>query len=230
MTGVQTCALPIFLGKANISLLRIPTLYSKFQGAFGLRSDVATFLVGLIVVALIIAILWWFFNTELGYSLRATGNNVHMIRAMGVDTDSMFMIGLVISNALIGLAGSLIAQKQSFADIGMGTGTIVIALASVIIGEVLFGRNTVLRHMISVFLGSIVYRIIISLILEIDFSVSLFGVSFDIAVEPTDLKLFTAILVAAALSLPVLSKRIQARKALTTRNEAKKEGPANAGN
>ena len=108
--------------------------------------------------------------------------------------------------------------------------SIVIALASVIIGEVLFGRNTVLRHMISVFLGSIVYRIIISLILEIDFSVSLFGVSFDIAVEPTDLKLFTAILVAAALSLPVLSKRIQARKALTTRNEAKKEGPANAGN
>ena len=229
MTGLYSVNLRV-LGKANISLLRIPTLYSKFQGAFGLRSDVATFLVGLIVVALIIAILWWFFNTELGYSLRATGNNVHMIRAMGVDTDSMFMIGLVISNALIGLAGSLIAQKQSFADIGMGTGTIVIALASVIIGEVLFGRNTVLQHMVSVFLGSIVYRIIISLILEIDFSVSLFGVSFDIAVEPTDLKLFTAILVAAALSLPVLSKRIQARKALTTRNEAKKEGPANAGN
>ena len=101
MTGLYSVNLRV-LGKANISLLRIPTLYSKFQDAFGLRADVATFFVGLIAVALIIAVLWWFFNTELGYSLRATGNNVHMIRAMGVDTDSMFMIGLVISNALIG--------------------------------------------------------------------------------------------------------------------------------
>ncbi len=227
MTGLYSINLRV-LGKANISLLRIPTMYSKFQGVSGVGSSAATFAVGLAAVTLIVVILWWFFNTELGYSLRATGNNVNMIRAMGVDTDTMFMIGLIISNALIGLGGALIAQKQSYADIGMGTGTIVIALASVIIGEVLFGRNSVLQHMISVFLGSIVYRIIISLILEIDFTVPLFGRSFEIAVEPTDLKLFTAILVAAALSLPVLSKRIQARRALSARGEPKEEGAADA--
>lgn len=228
MTGLYSINLRV-LGKANISLLRIPTIYSKFEALTSLDSRTSTFLVGLLVVIAIVGILWWFFNTELGYSLRATGNNVHMIRAMGVDTDSMFMIGLVLSNALIALAGALIAQKQSYADIGMGTGTIVIALASVIIGEVLFGRASVLQHMISVFLGSIMYRIIISLILEIDFTVNLFGMSFDVSVEPTDLKLFTAILVAFALSLPVLKQSIGASKVTVAKIENNDgEGSANA--
>lgn len=220
MTGLYSVNLRV-LGKANISLLRIPTMYTRFEKFFGVSSSISTFAVGLIVIALLVTILWWFFNTEVGYSLRATGNNVNMIRAMGVDTDTMFMIGLVISNAIIALAGALIAQKQSYADIGMGTGTIVIALASVIIGEVLFGKKSVFQHMVSVFLGSIVYRIIISLILEIDFTVTLFKHKFEIAVEPTDLKLFTAILVAAALSLPILSKRLNARKAMNGRGGAK---------
>jgi len=227
MTGLYSVNLRV-LGKANISLLRIPTMYTRFEKFFGVSSSISTFAVGLIVIALLVTILWWFFNTEVGYSLRATGNNVNMIRAMGVDTDTMFMIGLVISNAIIALAGALIAQKQSYADIGMGTGTIVIALASVIIGEVLFGKKSVFQHMVSVFLGSIVYRIIISLILEIDFTVTLFKHKLEIAVEPTDLKLFTAILVAAALSLPILSKRLNARKAMNGRGGAK--GAADAAN
>jgi putative ABC transport system permease protein len=84
-----------------------------------------------------------------------------MIRAMGVDMDKMFMIGLIIGNAMIGLAGALIAQNQSYADIGMGTGTIVIGLASVIIGEVLFGKRICLPAMVSILIGSIAYRIII---------------------------------------------------------------------
>jgi putative ABC transport system permease protein len=158
-------------------------------------SKASTFILGLLIVAIIIFILWWFLNTELGYSVRATGNNVYMIRAMGVDTDSMFMIGLIIGNAVIGLAGAIIAQKQSYADIGMGTGTIVIGLASVIIGEVLFGKKGVLQHMASIVLGSIVYRIIISLILEIDFEIHLGKIIIPISVEPTDLKLFTSIIV-----------------------------------
>lgn len=211
MTALYSINLRV-MGKANISLLRMDTVYTKIGGFLGLDKGVTPIVVGLIFVVLIIFLLWWFFNTELGYSIRATGNNLYMIRAMGVNTDSMIMIGLVISNALVGLAGSMIAQSQNYADIGMGTGTIVIGLASVIIGEVLFGQNTVLRHMISVVLGSILYRIIISLVLEIDFTIQLGKISIPFSVEPTDLKLFTSIIVAFALSLPIIKKSIQDKK------------------
>ena len=123
------------------------------------------------------------------------------------------MIGLIIGNAMIGLAGALIAQNQSYADIGMGTGTIVIGLASVIIGEVLFGKRNVFQHMVSILLGSIAYRIIISLVLEIDFKIKIAGLIIPISVEPTDLKLFTSVIVAFALSLPVI-KQLSAGKKL----------------
>ena len=212
MTALYSINLRI-LGKANISLLRMDTVFTKFENRLNASSKASTFILGLLIVAIIIFILWWFLNTELGYSVRATGNNVYMIRAMGVDTDSMFMIGLIIGNALIGLAGAIIAQKQSYADIGMGTGTIVIGLASVIIGEVLFGKKGVLQHMASIVLGSIVYRIIISLILEIDFEIHLGKIIIPISVEPTDLKLFTSIIVIIALSLPVIKQHRASKKA-----------------
>ena len=212
MTALYSINLRI-LGKANISLLRMDTVFTKFESMLHTASKASTFILGLLIVAIIIFILWWFLNTELGYSVRATGNNVYMIRAMGVDTDSMFMIGLIIGNALIGLAGAIIAQKQSYADIGMGTGTIVIGLASVIIGEVLFGKKGVLQHMVSIVLGSIVYRIIISLILEIDFEIHLGKIVIPISVEPTDLKLFTSIIVIIALSLPVIKQHRDSKKA-----------------
>jgi putative ABC transport system permease protein len=170
----------------------------------------------LIFAIAVIILLWWFLNTELGYSVRATGNNVYMIRAMGVDTDKMFMIGLIIGNAMIGLAGALIAQNQSYADIGMGTGTIVIGLASVIIGEVLFGKRKCLQHMVFHITRSIAYRIIISLVLEIDFKIKIAGLIIPISVEPTDLKLFTSVIVAFALSLPVIKQLSAGKKASKT--------------
>lgn len=211
MTAMYSINLRI-MGKANISLLRLDTIYSKFGDWFGIGKKFITISVGLLIVAIFIILLWWFFNTELGYSIRATGNNIYMIRAMGVNTDHMIMIGLVIGNALVAFSGGLIAQNQSYADIGMGTGTIVIGLASVIIGEVLFGKDSVLRHMISVVLGSVVYRIIIALILEIDFTITIGSLEIPVTVEPTDLKLFTSILVAIALSLPMIKSGIQERR------------------
>ena len=212
MTGLYSINLRV-LGKANISLLRIDTIFTKFENAFMVSSRASSFAVGFIFIAIVIVLLWWFLNTEIGYSMRATGNNVYMIRAMGVDTDTMFMTGLVIGNALISLAGAIIAQKQSYADIGMGTGTIVIGLASVIIGEVLFGATSVQRNMISIVLGSIVYRIIISLILEIDFKITLGQTVIPVSVEPTDLKLFTSIIVVIALSLPLIKQKKDSKKA-----------------
>ncbi len=212
MTALYSINLRV-LGKANISLLRLDTIYSAIEKMFSTDNRASTLIVGLICVFLVILIIWWFLNTELGLSMRATGNNTQMIRSLGVDTDTMFMFGLIIGNALIAFSGALIAQKQSYADIGMGTGTIVIGLASVIIGEVLFGKRSVLQHIIAVLLGSVIYRIIISLILEIDFEIQLGGHVYPISVEPTDLKLFTAILVTIALSLPVIKQRFASRKA-----------------
>lgn len=212
MTGLYSINLRV-LGKANISLLRIDTIFTKFENVFKVGSRASSFAVGFIFIAIVILLLWWFLNTEIGFSMRATGNNVYMIRALGVNTDTMFMTGLVIGNALISLAGAIIAQKQSYADIGMGTGTIVIGLASVIIGEVLFGATSVQRNMISIVLGSIAYRIIISLILEINFKITLGQTVIPISVEPTDLKLFTSIIVVIALSLPLIKQKRDSKKA-----------------
>ena len=129
-----------------------------------------------------------------------TGYNPQMIRAQGVDTNIMLLIGLFFSNALVAVAGALVAQSNGFADVGMGVGTIVIGLASVIIGEVLFGTRSFKNSLISVILGSIVYRLVIAIVLQM-------------GMPPNDLKLFTAVLVAIALSLPMVKGKFQSRKA-----------------
>jgi putative ABC transport system permease protein len=186
------------MGKANVSLLRLDTVYTALESA-GLSGRNAVIVLGLISVILVIAILYWFFGTEIGSAIRATGNNPRMIRAQGVSTDKMIIIGLVISNGLVAFAGALIAQDQSFADIQMGIGSIVIGLASVIIGEVLFGTRNFMNTLISLVLGAVLYRIIIAIVLML-------------GLEPTDLRLFTAISVAVALSLPVFKDYLKAFK------------------
>ena len=145
--------------------------------------------VGTVCALAVISVLYWFFGTELGSAIRATGNNEHMVRAQGINTDNMKILGLVISNGLIALSGALIAQSQSFADIQMGTGAIVIGLASLIIGEVLFGKGGFYKRLVAIILGAVVYRVIIALVLKM-------------GMPSNDLKLFTAITVAVALSLP----------------------------
>ncbi|MDF2986878.1 MAG: transporter permease [Eubacterium sp.] len=177
------------MGKANVSLLRMDTVYTPFT-KLGLDTTSAVIVLGFICVAAVVGILYWFFGTELGSAIRATGDNPHMVRAQGINTNVMKIVGLVISNGLVAISGALIAQSQSFSDVQMGTGSIVIGLASVIIGEVLFGKKNFFSRLISLVLGAITYRIIIALVLKL-------------GMPANDLKLFTAITVAVALALPV---------------------------
>lgn len=177
------------LGKANLSLLRLKTVYTPFSN-LGLDRNNSVIILGLICVTAVVSILYWFFGTEIGCAIRATGNNPHMARAQGINTNTAKILGLIISNGLVAISGALIAQSQSFADVQMGAGSIVIGLASVIIGEVLFGKKNFYSRLISLVLGAITYRIIIALVLKM-------------GMPANDLKLFTAITVALALALPV---------------------------
>ncbi|HBZ58986.1 MAG TPA: ABC transporter permease [Sutterella sp.] len=199
MIGLYSVNLHV-MGKANVSLLRVDTVFTFFTDSLGMNDDIATLVVGLIAVLAVGFFLYWFFGTEIGTSLRATGFNPQMARAQGINTDTMVVLGLLISNALVALTGAFVAQSNGFADVGMGVGTIVIGLASVIIGEVLFGSRSFKNCLISVILGSIVYRLVIAVVLQM-------------GMPPNDLKLFTAVLVAIALSLPLIRSKIAERKA-----------------
>ena len=189
------------MGKANLSLLRVDTVFSIMRDIGGFSNAQAVLCVGIVSSLLIGGLIYWFFGTEIGAAIRATGFNPQMIRAQGVDTNFTIILGLLISNALVALSGALVAQNNGFADVGMCTGTIVIGLASVIIGEVLFGTRSFKNCIISVVLGSIVYRLVIAAVLQM-------------GMPPNDLKLFTAILVAFALSLPLIKSKLGLRKAV----------------
>ena len=185
------------MGKANLSLLQTATIFNQIH--FGNNPLLDDLIIGCGVVVAIAVICYIFFGTEIGAAIRATGNNPNMIRANGINTDNTVILGLFISNGLVGLSGALVAQANGFADVGMGVGTIVIGLASVIIGEVLFGTRSFKNCLISVILGSIVYRLVIALVLEL-------------GMPPNDLKLFTAILVAIALSMPIIKAKYKQRQ------------------
>lgn len=187
------------MGKANVPLLRVDTIYTMLGQVLPLDRTLMLVIVGLIVAVVTCLVLFWFFGTEIGAALRATGVNPQMIRAQGVNTDTMIVLGLLLSNGFVAVSGALIAQGNGYADVGMGIGTIVIGLASVIIGEVIFGTKSFVRSLIAVVLGSIVYRIVIAIVLYI-------------GMPPNDLKLFTAVLVAIALSLPTLKAKWLARR------------------
>ena len=197
MIGLYSINLHV-MGKANVALLRVETVFTLAED-FGLTPAMALLVVGAAAVLVVGLVIYWFFGTELGTAIRATGSNAEMARAQGVNTSRMVVLGLLISNALVALSGALVAQANGFADVGMGTGTIVIGLASVIIGEVLFGTRSFKNCLISVILGSIVYRLVIAVVLAL-------------GMPPNDLKLFTAILVAAALAMPLMREKIRSRR------------------
>ena len=159
-----------------------------------------------VFVAAVIAALYWFFGTELGCSLRATGSNGNMARAQGINTNLCKVLGLMVSNALVALAGALLAQYQGFADVNMGRGAIVIGLAAVIIGEVLFSkvfRNFALK-LLACAIGAVIYYIVIQFVLRL-------GLSTD------DLKLLTALVVAVFLAVPHWKGRYFSRAAKPAR-------------
>ena len=176
------------MGKSSVALLRQPVVIS-------LGNIPMALLIGVLVAAAVVAVMYWFFGTELGCAIRATGNNRKMVRAQGVNTDTMKIIGLVLSNGLVGLAGGLLAQYQGSANINMGRGAIVIGLASVIIGEGIFGARFNFAYQLgSIVAGSVIYQIVIAFVLQL-------GLSTE------DLKLFSAVTVALALSVPALQKK-----------------------
>lgn len=186
------------MGRSNTPLLKSETLFKNISEMTGLSSTWTALIIGIIVSVVIVAILYWYFGTEIGSAIRATGNNEQMVRALGVNTSVTKILGLMIGNALISLSGALVTQSQGYADIKMGIGAIVIGLASIVIGEVIFGqKGNFAFRLTSIIVGSIIYRIIVAIVLQM-------GMNTD------DLKLLTAILVAIALSVPVLiSKRNQ---------------------
>ena len=174
------------------------------------QSTVAT-LMGIVLAVLIICILYWFFGTEIGSALRATGNNEHMVRALGMSTNKTKMIALIVSNALIGLSGGLICESQKYADIGMGTGAIVIGLAAIVIGEVLGrllpgGLTKFGTRLVAAIVGSVVYFLIRALVLQM-------------GMDANDMKLLSAIIVALALCIPVVWERHKLRISYTKGDE-----------
>lgn len=183
------------MGMPNLTLIGMDTIVKQLTGVLPFTKEVVTLLLGVVFAAFIIAALYWFFGTEIGCAIRSTGNNEHMVRALGANTDMMKVLGLLISNGLVALSGALVAQSQGYADVEMGSGAIVIGLASVVIGEALLGKDHSFGYkLFSVVFGSVIYRIIIAAVLRFGF-------------KSTDMKLFTAIIVAAALYVSTIQKK-----------------------
>lgn len=216
MTALYSINLRI-MGRPNVPLLRRPTLFTKLADAgwdHALQA-IIFFAVAAIVLKLAID---WFLSTEIGFALRATGDNPAMVRSFGVSTDNMTMMGLAFSNGLAALSGALVAQYQGFADVSMGLGIIIMGLASVILGNALIRPTTVPRGTISVLLGSVLYRLAIFFALRAGFA-------------PTDLRIVTAVIVILALSAPALKEwRGQRRNGRMRRSGRVQIAAATAGN
>ncbi len=195
MTALYTVNLRI-MGRSNTPLLGVEVIFDKIGALFSLT--MVGWNVVLAVAALAIVVKYfldWLLHTEFGLTLLATGDNEQMIRAMGTNTNFTRIVGLSLANGLVALTGSLVAQQQGFADVGMGIGTIVAGLAGVIMGEVIFGVRSVGWVLFSVIGGSIVYRLLIA-------------ISLRLGIAPTDLKLLTALLVVIALSIPTVRRKV----------------------
>lgn len=193
------------MGQANTPLLGERTILTTLGGLLpGFSDNSLALILGISFTVLIIAALYWLFGTEIGCCIRATGNNENMVRALGGNTDNTKIIGLMLSNGLVAFSGAMVAQSQGYADVGMGTGTIVIGLAAVIIGRVIFGsRFNFAYKLLSVVLGSVVYRIIIAIVLQMGWF------------STNDLKLLTAVMVTIALGVPVVKGKLSAARPAT---------------
>lgn len=205
MLALYSVNLMIMGGKSNIGMAqfgsqKVATALDTIATFLHINAKTTNITLGIVLAIGIIAALYWFFGTETGSLVRATGINEAMVKAQGGNTDAMKILGLVIANGLVAFSGALVAQIQRYGDVGMGTGTIVIGLASIIIGEVLFGRRSSFKvRLISVFAGSVIYRVIIAIVLLMGFN-------------PNNLKLLTAVLVVIALSVPVAREFAKEKK------------------
>lgn len=179
------------MGKSNVPLLKVDTIFSRIVEWFNLRQTMVSLVIGILIGVLVIVFLYWLFGTEIGCALRATGNNEDMVRALGIDAKMAKLLALTISNGLVGLSGGLVCQSQKYADIGMGTGAIVIGLAAIVIGDVLMGKlKSFGSKLASAVIGSVVYFLIRAIVLQL-------------GMDANDMKLLSAVIVALALCIPV---------------------------
>jgi putative ABC transport system permease protein len=214
MTALYSINLHV-MGKSNLPLLSERTLASIAESwgraALGKSvvnvagwdvnvRDLSLLAASLVVVGVVAAALYLFFRTDLGAAMQAAGDNAQMIRALGVNVDNMIVLGLALSNGLVGLSGALLTQYQGFADVQMGIGIVVWGLASMIIGEALVGVRHLGFLIVGAVMGSVLFRLLVAIALR--------G-----GLNPNDLKLITAAFVFAALVLPTLLKKMAARKA-----------------
>ena len=206
MTGLYSINLMVMGGKANIPLLNKVNVFTFAENL--IKGREYKIYVLLVIIAIVFLVLNWFFRTQLGLSVRATGDNEDMCRASSIDTDFVKIVGFAISNAIVALSGALVAQMQQSADVNMGLGMVVISFASIIIGSVIIKNKNITLGLLSVILGSVIYRFIIALILTTNF-------------PPSYLKLISALVVITALSIPNIKKKIEV-------NKLRNGGPRNA--
>ena len=196
--GLYTINLMVMGWSANVSLLKTETIFSLLQKT-GIGGDWYEALLAICVTVLAGALLVYFLGTRLGLSIRATGNNTDMVRASSINTAFTVTVGLCIANAMTALSGAVLAQYQRSADINLGTGMVVIGLASLIIGETLFGRGGMWVKAVAAVAGSVIYRFIIALALRAN-------------VPSECLKLISAVIVALAIAAPALKKNLALRR------------------
>ena len=200
MTALYTVNLRI-MGRANIGLLTTPTIFSDVVGwlnQFGLNladNRTSTIVITLVLLSLAALIIVWFFHTDLGLAVRATGQNEAMALSLGINVDQSKIIGLALSNGFVALSGALVAQNHAFADIGMGIGILVAGAAAVLIGEAIFGDRTVAWWVFAAVIGSLIYQFLATAALRV-------------GLNANDLKLITACLLLAALAIPQLHTRV----------------------
>lgn len=190
MTSCNSIMLMV-MGRANLGLQDLKRLPDYLPFA----PHVNNLLLGFLAVCIIIGLLIYFLYTDLGQAYIATGDNRDMAKSFGINTDRMELMGLVVSNGLIGLSGALVSQQDGYADVSKGIGVIVIGLASIIIGEVLYSINlTLFERLVAIVVGSILYQFLIAAVIALGFNTNY-------------LKLFSALVLALCLVLPVLRKR-----------------------
>jgi len=195
MTALYSINLRI-MQKPNLSLFDKESIFSYVEKFLG---DVTNLVVIAVILVAVTVLIHIFLKTQLGMSLRATGDNEDMVRASSINADGMKIMGLGIANALVALSGAVLAQYQGFSDVSGGIGTMVIGLASIIVGEVIFGKKSMIRNLIAVSVGAVIYRFILTIALRVGF-------------DAGDLKLLSAVLVAIAISIPTIKTYITKRR------------------
>lgn len=194
MTGLFSVTLRI-MGQPNVSILKKNTIFDYFS-RLGIKNDVSNILCGIILVFIVITVLYYFFNTDLGQSVIATGDNKKMAVSMGINSRKMIIIALMLSNGIVALSGGIIAQFNRFSDINSGIGTIVVALSGIIIGEILFRDLSFLKRLISIVYGSVIYRLILVFVLSLKF------------INANDFKLISALIIILCLSFNKIKSKI----------------------